>query len=52
MTEETQSWCSVTTYWLKSGMGREEGGGLKREGTDVCLWPIHVDAWQKPITIL
>lgn len=37
MTQETQSWCSVTTYWLKSGMGRvaQKGG------------QIHVDAWQK-----
>ena len=26
----------------------EEGGGFKREGTYVYLWPIHVDVWQKP----
>ena len=30
-------------------MGREMGGTFKREGTYVCLWLIHVDAWQKPI---
>ena len=26
----------------------EVGGRLKREGTCVNLWLIHVDAWQKP----
>ena len=25
------------------------GGRLKREGTHVCPWLIHVDVWQKPI---
>ena len=25
--------------------GRRE---VKREGTHVCLWLIHVDVWQKP----
>ena len=31
------------------GWGGEtrRGGGFKREGTHVCLWPIHVDVWQK-----
>ena len=29
-------------------MGREVEGKLKREGTYVYLWLIHVDAWQKP----
>ena len=29
-------------------MEREVGGGLRREGTHVCLWPIHVDVWQRP----
>ena len=24
------------------------GGELKREGTYVYPWPIHVDVWQKP----
>ena len=28
--------------------GREVGGRLKREGTCVYLWLIHVDVWQKP----
>ena len=27
-------------------MGRE--GGVKREGTYVYLWLIHVDVWRKP----
>ena len=25
-----------------------ERGGFRREGTNVCLWPIHVDVQQKP----
>ena len=29
-------------------MGWEVGGRLKREGTYVNLWLIHVDVWQKP----
>ena len=33
-------------------MGTEVGGRFKKEGTYVYLWPIHVDVWQKPITIL
>ena len=29
------------------GKGRREvGGGLRSEGTYVCLWLIHVDIWQ------
>ena len=28
--------------------GIEEGGGGGGEGTHVCLWPIHIDVWQKP----
>ena len=28
--------------------GWEVGGKLKREGTYVYLWLIHVDVWQKP----
>ena len=46
MTQGTQSRCSVTTW--RDGVGREVGGGLISEGTHVCLWPIHVDVWQKP----
>ena len=32
------------------GWGGEarRGRGFKREGTHVCLWPIHVDIWQRP----
>ena len=30
------------------GMGGVEGGRIKREGTCVYLWLIHVDVWQKP----
>ena len=29
-------------------MGWQAGRRLKREGTYVYLWPIHVDVWQKP----
>ena len=29
-------------------MGREVGGGFKKEGTHVYLWLTHVDVWQKP----
>ena len=35
------------TTW-RDGVGREVGGGLRRAGTYVCLWPVHVDVWQKP----
>ena len=30
----------------------EVGRRLKREGTYVNLWLIHVDAWQKPYSAL
>ena len=42
----TQSQCSVTTW--RDGMGRERGGGYRIEGTNVCLWLVHTDVWQKP----
>ena len=29
-------------------MGKEVGGGFRREGTHVCLWSIHTDVQQKP----
>ena len=29
-------------------MGREVGGSVKKEGTYVYLWLIHVHVWQKP----
>ena len=29
------------------GMGWDMGGRLRREGTYVCLWQIHVDIRQK-----
>ena len=45
MIQGTQSWCSVTTW--RDRVGREVGRGLRREGTHVFLWPIHVDVWQK-----
>ena len=32
----------------RGGVGWEVGGRLKREGTYVYLWLIHVDVWQKP----
>ena len=28
---------------------RQHQVGFKREGTQVYLWPIQVDVWQKPI---
>ena len=28
--------------------GREVAGGLKKEGTYVYPWQIHVNVWQKP----
>ena len=31
-------------------MGREMGGGCKREGIYVYLWLIHVEVWQKTTT--
>ena len=37
---------------LEGWDGREVGGGFKRVGTYVYLMPIHVDVWQKIITIL
>ena len=30
------------------GVGREVGGGFRRERTCVCLWLIHVHVWQNP----
>ena len=33
---------------LEGWNGVEVGGRLKREGTYVYLWLIHVDVWQKP----
>ena len=45
MKQGTQSWCSQTTW--KGGVGREMGE-VRREGTCVCLWPIHTDIRQKP----
>ena len=46
MTQGIQSWCSVTTW--RDEVMREVGREFRREGTYVCLWPIHVDKWQKP----
>ena len=33
---------------LEGWGGREAGGRFEREGTEVCLWLIPVDGWQKP----
>ena len=38
--------CSVTNQ--RGGMGWKMGRVLRREGTCVYLWLIHVDVWQKP----
>ena len=41
--------CDNLEGWGGVGWGGEGGGGqFRREGTQVCLWPIHVDVWQKP----
>ena len=45
MKQGTQSRCSGTTQ--RDGMGKEVGGGFQDRGTDVHLWLIHVDVWQK-----
>jgi len=45
MTQETQNQGSITTQ--RSGMGRKVGKMFKREVTQLYLWLIHVDAWQK-----
>ena len=37
---------SVATW--RGELGREVGGAFRREGTHVCLWPVHDDVWQKP----
>ena len=37
---------SVTTQ--RGRMEWEEGERFKKEGTQVYLWVIHVDVWQKP----
>ena len=47
MMQGTQGWCPVTTW--RDEVGREVGGGFRREGPHVCLWPIHVDVWQRPL---
>ena len=46
MIQAAHTWSSVTAQ--KSRMGWEVRGSLKREGTYVCLWPIHADVWQEP----
>ena len=38
--------CPVTVE--RGGVGGH-GKGVQREGTQVCLWPIHADVWQRPI---
>ena len=42
MKQGTQSLCSGTAW-----RGREVGVGIRIWGTHICLWPIHVDVWQK-----
>ena len=46
MIQGTKSRGSVTTW--RDGVGREVGGEFRREGTQVCPWPIHSDVQQKP----
>ena len=45
MMQGTPNWCSVTTW--REGVERAVAGVFRREGTDVYLWPIHVDVWQR-----
>ena len=33
---------------LKGWNGEGGGRGCRMEGTNECLWPVHVDIWQKP----
>ena len=49
MRQGAQGWCTGMT--LRDGMGREMGGG-SGWGTHVHPWLIHVNVWQKSITIL
>ena len=37
----------LTNDCERGRMGREVGRRFKREGTNVYLWLIHVDVWQK-----
>ena len=46
MTQRAQIRCSVETS--RGGMEWEVGGRLKREGTQVYIWLIHVDIWKRP----
>ena len=39
---------SRTDLWTHGGKGWEVGRRIKREGTYVYLWLIHVDIWQRP----
>ena len=32
----------------RDGVGRVVGGAFRMKGACECLWPIHVDVWQKP----
>ena len=34
--------CPVTTW--RGKVGREVGGGFRREGTHIYLWPIHIES--------
>lgn len=42
----------VLCDYLESRMGWEVKGKFKMEDIYVCLWLIHVDAWQETNTIL
>ena len=45
MAQETQT--GALYQPRQSGMGRDMGGGFKREGIYVYLWLIHAEVWQK-----
>ena len=50
--QEFAVWLRKLKQWLcinleKGGMGREKTGRLRREGTNVYLWLIHVEVGQK-----
>ena len=54
LTTEGDSWHPKPGLWDNLEGSGGEGGGMRfrMEGIHVHLWPVHVDVWQKKITIL
>ena len=55
--EAWQAWHAFTpqsrkesdmAQWLNNEQGRKVGAGFRKEGTRVCLWPIHTNVRQNP----